>query len=222
MAKLKDIDLPEKAKKSTSSAIQTLVISGDTVARYNEACDQIEKADLTIKELKPTLVEAGLSAIFAHNCANPTDPKARVSSINLIDDDPDAVETLRVTWQKKNLKNDPKQVVAEFDSLRTVDDKRANINDHAAYAVVADFDADVFSVNGKFDQQRYDDFVEALTVVSERYKVPMPLSCAKVLVPKADFHDRRWSVFDIETNLVIQAVLPTQVNLTPIRPEKVE
>jgi hypothetical protein len=40
-----------------------------------------------------------------------------------------------------------------------------------------------------------------------------------VLKPKADFHDIRWAMFDLEANLAIQTVLPTQVNLKPIRPE---
>ena len=222
MAKLRDINIPDKAQKKSKSSIETVEVKGDTVARYNEACDQIDKAELVVKELKPTLLEAGLSAIFRHNCTNPTDPKARVSSVNLIDDDPDAVETLRVTWQRKNLKNDPKVVLAEFNSLRTVDDKKVNINDYAGYEVVADFDASVFTVNDRFDQERFDAYVEALTLVSERFGVAMPLSCSKVLVPKSDFHEKRWSTFDVETNFVIQSVLPTQVNMTPIRPEKIE
>jgi hypothetical protein len=40
-----------------------------------------------------------------------------------------------------------------------------------------------------------------------------------VLKPKPDFHERRWRQFDLETNLQLQAVLPTQINLKPIRPK---
>ena len=61
-----------------------------------------------------------------------------------------------------------------------------------------------------------------LTAVATKFEVDNPLSCGKVLKPKADFHERRWQQFDLETNLQLQTVLPTQVNLKPIRPDKSE
>ena len=216
MAKLTSIDLPDADTKKSRSNIPSIPVEGDTVTRYNDACDQIDKAEAVINELKPVLHEAGLQAVFTHNVEHGTDPKAILSSVNLTDDEG---EVCQFSWTRKDLKNDAAQVDAEFKRLRTVDGKKADINACAGYEVVASFNAKVFMVDGKFNRERYDAFVEAMKDVSARFNVDNPLTCGKVLKPKPDFHDRRWSQFDVEANLAIQTVLPTQVNLKPIRPE---
>lgn len=225
MAKLTSIDLPDADTKKSSNNIPTIEVDGDTVTRYNEACDQMDKAEAVINELKPVLHEAGLQAVFEHNVEHAGQPKEIISSINLVDrreeGDEDEAERQKVqmSWTRKDLKNNAQQVEAEFKRLRTVDGKKADINLFAGYEVVAKFDAAVFMVDGKFNRERYDAFVEAMKEVSARFNVDNPLTCGKVLKPKPDFHDRRWTVFDVESNLAIQTVLPTQVNLKPIRPE---
>lgn len=225
MAKLTSIDLPDADTKKSSNNIPTIEVDGDTVTRYNEACDQMDKAEAVINELKPVLHEAGLQAVFEHNVEHAGQPKEIISSINLVDrreeGDEDEAERQKVqmSWTRKDLKNNAAQVEAEFKRLRTVDGKKADINLFAGYEVVAKFDAAVFMVDGKFNRERYDAFVEAMKEVSARFNVDNPLTCGKVLKPKPDFHDRRWSQFDVEANLTIQTVLPTQVNLKPIRPE---
>jgi len=234
MAKLTSIDLPEVAAKKAASTIPTIYVHGDTVARYNEARDQVDKATEVMNELKPTLIDEGLQAVFDHNSQHAGDSKAQISSVNLMDRLPDedeadgrsVAEALKevcmFSWLRKDLKNNPKQVEAEFNRLRKVDGKKANINDYAGYEVVAQFNTDVFMVDGKFNKERYVAFITALKEVSEQFEVDMPLTCAKVLKPKADFHDKRWQDFDVESNIALQAVLPTQCNLKPIRPEAKE
>lgn len=228
MAKLTSIDLPDVADKKAKIVIPTVYVPGDTVARYNEARDQVDKATEVMNELKPTLIEAGLQAVFEHNSTNAGNSKAQISSVNLKDrlpEDEEATATdvaevqeiCMFSWIRKDLKNNPKQVEAEFNRLRKVDGKKANINDYAGYEIAAQFDTQVFMVDGKFNRERYEAFMEALTEVSERFAVDNPLSCAKVLKPKADFHDKRWQDFDVETNIVIHTVLPTQCNLKPVR-----
>jgi hypothetical protein len=231
MAKLTSIDIPDVADKKAKTTIPTVYVPGDTVARFNEARDQVDKATEVMNELKPTLIEAGLQAVFEHNSAHAGDSKAQISSVNLKDrlpDDEEATatdvaeamqEVCMFSWTRKDLKNNPKQVEAEFNRLRRQDGKKANINDYAGYEIVAQFNTEVFMVDGKFNRERYDAFIEALKEVSEKFEVDMPLSCAKVLKPKADFHDKRWQDFDVESNIVLQTVLPTQCNLKPIRPE---
>lgn len=216
MAKLTSIDLPDADSKKSRTNIPSISVEGDTVTRYNDACDQIDKAEAVINELKPVLHEAGLQAVFTHNVEHASDPKAILSSVNLTDEEG---EVCQFSWTRKDLKNDAAQADAEFKRLRTVDGKKADINACAGYEVVAAFNAKVFMVDGKFSRERYDAFVEALKAVSTRFNVDNPLTCGKVLKPKPDFHDRRWSEFDVEANLAIQTVLPTQVNLKPIRPE---
>lgn len=223
MAKLTSIDLPDLDDKKSKTNIPSVVVPGDIVARYNEARDQMDKAEEVINELKPDLIEAGLQAVFEHNTAHAGNPKEIISSVNLqAEADPDdataPVEVCMFSWTKKDLKNNYKQVDAEFKRLRTTDGKKADINQFAGFEVVAKFDTAVFMVDGKFSNERYQAFMTALADVAAKFEVDNPLSCGKVLVPKPDFHEKRWSIFDVESNIAIQAVLPTQCNLKPVRP----
>ena len=232
MAKLKTIDLPDAVETKSKSKIPTLYVDGDTVvARYNQAKSDLDAATATMNELKPTLYEAGMAAVFKHNCENAADPSKLISSVNLKDKMPDdeqeiadaaaaLQEVCMFTWTKKDVACDPKQVAAEFDTIMTVEGKKANINNYVEYEVVAAFNTDVFKVNGKFNEERYNAYMAALKEVSEKFEVAMPLSCAKVLRPKPDFQEKRWRLFDEETNLQIHNVLPTQCNLKPIRADK--
>lgn len=216
MAKLTSIDLPDADTKKSSNNIPTIEVDGDTVTRYNEACDQMDKAEAVINELKPVLHEAGLQAVFEHNVGHADDPKAILSSVNLTDSEG---EVCQFSWTRKDLKNNAEQADAEFRRLRRADGKKADVNEFAGFEPVAKFDAKVFMVDGAFDKKRYNAFMQAIAKVAKSFNVDNPLSCIKVLKPKPDFHDRRWQAFDVEANLVIQTVLPTQVNLKPIRPE---
>ena len=231
MAKLTSIDIPDVADKKAKNNIPTVYVPGDAVARYNEARDQVDKGTEVMNELKPTLLEAGLEAVFTHNCEHAAEP---ISSVNLMDRLPhedDATtatladslkEIVMCSWTKKNVASDPKQVEAEFNRILTTAGKKPNVNNYYGFELVGTFDAAVFMVGGKFNQERYDAFMEALKDVSEKFGVTNPLSCAKKWTPKPDFHERRWSQFDLETNLALHVVLPTQVNLKPIRPVKAE
>ncbi len=230
MAKLTGINLPDATDKKARKTIPTVALesdTGDVVKRYNEARDAKDQADALMKELAPTMLKAGVLAVFDNNCENARDPKKIISSVNLVDKPLDGApyvpedkqELCMMSWTKKDLKNDPKMVEAQFARLRTTADKLANVNNYATFEPVAEFDGGVFMVGGKFNQERYDTIMEALNEVSEQLGVPNPLSCSKVLKPKADFHEIRWALFDLEANLAIQTVLPTQINLKPIRPE---
>jgi hypothetical protein len=180
-----------------------------------------------MKELASSMLVAGIRAVFDNNCEHARDPKSIISSVNLVDQPLDGAapvpedkqELCMMSWTRKDMKNDPKVVEAQFARLRTTTDKLANVNNYATFEPVAEFDSGVFMVGGKFNQERYDTIMQALDEVSTELGVPNPLSCSKVLKPKADFHDIRWAMFDLEANLAIQTVLPTQVNLKPIRPE---
>lgn len=228
MAKLKDIALPEQKDSKSKTNIPVVYLDGtDIVARYNAAKTKLDDATATMNEIKPTLVKVGLEAVFKHNCENAATPSQMISSVNLKDRLPEGEaglaaalqEVCMFSWLRKDTACDPKQVEAEFNNILTVEGKKANINNYAEYEVMASFDTSVFKVNGKFNQERYDAYIEALREVSEKFEVEMPLSCGKVLKPKADFHDRRWKTFDLETNLQLHTVLPTQCNLKPVRPQ---
>ena len=218
MAKLNVIDLPDvDGGKSTRKQIIAVPVPGDIITRYNEACDSVKEAQKVIDRLKPDLIDAGLDYVFEHNhnCAN--DPDAQISSVNLLDER--TGEVCQFSWLKKNLKLNAKAITAEFKDLYTESGKRVNINDYINYVPVAEFDASVFVKEGKFSTEIYEAFAEALAALAEKYNVANPLTVGKVLQPKPDFHSRRWVDFDAATNIALHAVIPTQVNLKPLRPD---
>lgn len=233
MAKLNDISIPTVPEIKGKGTIPVVYVPDGIVSQYNEAKGQVDANNKIMERLKPTLQKIGLEAVFEHNCAHADEAKAQISSVNLMDRLPEGMdittgtvtdalkEVCMFTWTTKDTANDPKKVVEEFNRVLTVEGKKANINNYAAYEVVASFDTSVFKgANGKFSQERYDAYMEALVEVSTRFGVENPLSCGKVLKPKPDFHDRRWKQFDKETNLQLHAILPTQVNLKPVRQKK--
>jgi hypothetical protein len=216
MAKLATIDLPAADAQKSPVNIPVIPVKGDVVTRYTEAADTSKNANEVMARLKPALLDAGVEAVFAHNIAHGAEPKEQISTVKLLDEK--TGEALLCSWSVKNMKNDPKQVEAEFKTLRQTDGRKANINDYVAEVPVASFDSSVFIVNGEFSMARYADFMRSLEAVAAAHGVANPLSCAKILQPRADFHVRRWTAFDADANLALQAVLPTQVTLKPVRP----
>ncbi len=216
MAKLLTLDVAGvTSKKAAKSKLKTVPVAGDVVTRYNEARDQMDKAEEVINELKPTLIEAGLEAVFNHNHEHAGDSKSMVSSVNL--SDAKSGEACMFSWTRKNSANDPKQVEAEFKLLRMVDGKKADINQFCGFELVPKFDGGVFMEDGKFSKSRYEAFVKAIKAVADLFQIESPLSFEQKLAPKPEFHDKRFEVFDVEANLAIQTVLPTQCNLKPVR-----
>lgn len=230
MAKLTSIDLPDATDKKGRKTIPTVKLvtpEGDVVKRYNEACDAATKAEATITELTPILRKAGLTEVFNTNCTAES-TKDRISSVNIVDvkmgvpehkQEPNG-EICMLTWTKKDVKNDAKAVETAFNALRTTEDKRPNVNNYVRWMPVASFDSSAFIVNDRFDEERYNEFNEAIALVAKRLGIDNPLSCARILKPVADFHETiRWQQFDGDANAIIHSVLPTQVNLKAIRPE---
>jgi hypothetical protein len=216
MAKLTSINLPDADTKKARNNTIEIRVEGDVVARFNEARDQMDKAETVITELRPTLIEAGLDAVFNHNAEHKAEAKGLIASVNLTDEEGEIVQ---FSWSKKYLKFDPAQANEEFNRLRTLDGKKANINDYVGYEPVASFDAKVFVVDGKFSQKRYDAIMKAMTAVAAELGVDNPLSCGKVAKPKPEFHEKRWQMFDVESNLALQTVMPASTSLESIRPE---
>lgn len=230
MAKLTSINLPKATDKKSRKNIPTVNVvteEGDVVKRYNEAYDAAEQAEADMKALVPILRKAGLEAVFNANC-QATTVEERISSVNLVDvkmgipeteQEPNG-ETLMLTWTKKDVKCDDKQVNATFDGLITLANKKANVNNYVRWMPQAKFDESAFVVNGCYDEKRFKAFFDAVGKVAQRLGIDNPLSCASVLKPVPEFHESlRWQQFDADANLKIHEVLPTQVNLKPNRPD---
>jgi len=216
MATLKKIDLPEKAPKKSAAAITEILVDGDAIRLYNEAADAAKAAIKVMEEIKPKLVEIGVEEVFRLNCKHGDQPDTLISTVNLKDDA--TGEICQCTWSKKQLKLDEKAIKRAFSIVRTKDDEWAKINRYAAYTPVATFNTDVFFIKDKFNMDAYEEYVAALQKVADRYGTPNPLKCEKELILSSDFHTVRWADFDFSTNLMLQSIMPTQVNLKAIRP----
>ena len=219
MAKLKTLPLPEAKSKKSKKELPQLPVAGDIVSRFNDAADQLSKAQAVMDELAPELKELGMAFVFERNCTTPLNPKSIISSVNLVDAQGEIVQ---YTWKRANKACSAGLVEAFFKDRQTRQDKRANVNDYAAWKPKAEFDAKVFMVDGKFNQDRYDAFVEALALVAEEFDVPNPLTCTKVFGPTDSLHEIRFRDFTPEENVEMAEVLPTSEELEPIRPEKPE
>lgn len=233
MAKLEEPPLPDAAPKKSSKVITEIPVTGadaDALRQFNAACDLKKHAESVIEKVRPRLAEIGLAYVFDFNRNHATtDVIEQIASVNLVApalagdgkaDPTGRLEKTQFTWSRKNLKNAVDKVKAVFDRVLTVAGKKPNINNYVVYETVATFDGAIFKDNGKFSQKRYDAVMEAMNDVAFKLGVENPLSCAKVLVPKEDFHERRWQVFSAEVNLELHKVLPTQVSLEPVRPKK--
>lgn len=216
-----------KPKKSTKH-IPLVAIVGDKVARYNEAYRTLKNAEAVMTTLSGELVDAGVRAVFDNNCKFANDPKAQLSSVKLFDvehkddkapEDTESVPALMVTWTKKGKKMDTAQVNATLKAMTDVNGKKVDANVYAVMGVVASFDTKVFmGADGKFDQERYDMFVDAIDKVAKKLKVPCPLECSKELMVTANCHVDRFKNLSLEDNLTMQRVMPTSVSLEPVVP----
>jgi hypothetical protein len=220
--------LKEKTSARAAKDIPVIELEGDVVQRFNEAKDQIAKAEQVIEALTPDLIERGLRAVFKHNIARSGNTDEQISSVRLRDvaekpvKEAEKVETVLFSWTRKNKKCNSKNVETFFRELALLPTTGPKIvrSNYADWAVVSEFNTDVFldPKTGKFSQERYDAFVKALNEVSEKLKVVNPLSTSKVMMPAADFHTRRFKDFNLETNIALTGVLPTTVQLEPERP----
>jgi predicted MPP superfamily phosphohydrolase len=216
-----------KPKKSTKE-IPLVPVLGDKVARYSEAYRAAKNAEQVMTTLSAELSEAGVVAVFTNNCEKANDPKAQLSSVKLYDveaegepapEDAESVPALMVTWSKKTKKMDPAQVNATLTALLDNKGKKVDANVYAVMGVVASFDTKVFAgADGKFDQERYDAFTEAIEKVAKKFKVPCPLECHKEMMVTPNCHVARFQNLDVEANLAMQRVIPTSISLEPVVP----
>lgn len=223
MAKLKDISaLDTVPPKKKGKEVLSLEVAGDAVKRYNEAQDQIAKAEAVCKKLAPDIIDTGCRFVFEKNCVRGAKP---INSVNLVTVEGDK---LMVTWTRKSKAMDAVAVEAFFEGRQTLAKKPANVNDYAAMVPVAAFEAEVFmavdpkTAQIKFAQERYDAFSAAIQKVADKFGVPNPLTCGKVFTTQPNFQERRFVDFDVDTNLALMEVMPTSVSLKTVRSEDVD
>lgn len=206
--------LIRKAPPTRKSDILTIEISGTDVRDYNNAVAEKKAAEEVMKELAPLLKEEALVEILPRNCAEPNTP---ISSVILVDDRGDSV---RVSFTSKYNSTDPLVVEETFAAIEKVN-PACDINDYVVETLSAKFDSKVFlDKEGNFSRVIYERFRNAIEAVAEQLKVENPLTTEKVLIPKPDFHERRWKEFTATQQVPLTTALPNTITLTPIADKK--
>jgi hypothetical protein len=217
---IKDISAPvataKKSKTEMPSVTLTASVSivddkGERTAQllteFNKARAAYKLAESQMKELEPSVKEAGVREWIKVNSANA--PGEPITSIKLVD--LNGSET-RLTGMDKYPIADPEPVEALFDDVL-----KADANDFVQFTLKASFDSKVFlNKNGNFDQRIYDAFKVAIDATAKKLGVASPLSTVKVLSPKPDFHKSRWEKFNVVQQSQIFKVLPNTITLTPL------
>lgn len=213
VTKLDPIKVKGISKPAKKGEIPTIKVEGDCTTRYNGYAAIADDAEGQMKELKRVMLPDALVELFRHNSQRPLEP---ISSVKIEDE---AKSQTRVTFMAKYSAVAPAVVEALFGSIKAKDkDKVLNVNDYFTKTMVGDFDSAVFlNAEGKFDQKRYDAIMEALAAVCKRLDIAAPpLTTKEVVIPLPDFKSRRWMDFDAATNAKITAVVPNQINFTPL------
>ncbi len=201
-------------KPKSKSDIPIIHVEGDLIKRYNDTKKTMDEAEAALKEMRPTVLDDALPAIYAHNC----DPNCLkpISSVKLEDDEG---ELACVQCQNSYSAVDPEPVEALFEKLGV------DINEYVAEKLVAKFDSSVFTDgDGNFDKKIYEKFRVAIEKAAFELKLRNtdgtlrnPLSTARVVMPRPTFHERRFKDFPEGRQADLSEVLPNKCLIKPER-----
>jgi hypothetical protein len=189
------------------------------VSVYCEAEANLKEATAIVDSLKPMVCNHGVIQIIDHNCSAPHNPWTSVKIKDVTFPEGEDPGAARVSSTVKYKFGSADAVSLVFDALRDkavsagmAEDeakKKYNVNDYIQETVVASFDNKFFlNKEGDFDQKRYDMVQAALDTVAKKLNATNPLTCKTVVLPKPDFHEKRYSNFTAEENLRIHSVMP--------------
>lgn len=199
-----------KEKPTQSGDILTIRVAGSVVGDYIKTSTDKKDAEALMKEIGEEIREEALVELLPRNVDDPTHP---LTTITLVDD---GGATVRVSYTSKYGATDEAEVTAAFAKLGKNKDK-FDINNYVVETLKAAFDSKVFlKANGDFNQSVYDKFRTAIARVAEEVGVENPLTTTKVLIPKPDFHERRWRDFTAAEQVTITSVLPNTISITPV------
>lgn len=188
--------------------IPVVSIEGDLIKQYNEADKQMKAAEAVMNDLKPEILELGITEIFTRSCANTK--KDPTLTVKLQDDE---AEVLRVQFTKRY------SAVADVDAVETLfTELKSDINEFVQEVVVPKFDDSVlYDADGNFDQKVYDEFRIAIERVAKKLGKDCPLKTTKAVKPKELFHVerfRRWPDAAVQQKLT--ACLPNTTQVVPV------
>jgi len=210
LKKLK-VKINPPAATASNGEIPIVSIEGDLIEQYNKASKQAKDAEAVMNDLKPEIIELGLTEIFTRSCADNKKPTPTVR----LKDDNGAV--LRVQFTKRY------SAVADVEAVEALfeEELKADINLYVQEIVVPSFDAKVlYDADGNFDQKRYDAFRTAIERVAKTLGIDCPLKTDKAVKPKELFHEERFRVWpDASTQFKLSALLPNTNQVVPDLPK---
>ena len=223
VATLKRVSVDAPAAPPSKSAIPTIEIGGKLVSEYNEAIADYKAAEAVVAEVKPKVLQEGLSAIFRHNVSMPAKP---ATSVELMDATGSKV---RLTHQGKYSVIDPDNFVRILEQVALARGPKIELDPNAFVqeVVLPKFDTKVlFDTDGNFREEVFNAYHKAIvTCTAELVKKGVlaagtgsPLMSERKFQPRENFHTARWLAFpSIVEQRSIQAAAPNTVTLTPLK-----
>lgn len=219
-------ETPDNVVINTQAGLQTVSKAEASilplVQAFNDASVQLDKAQAARDQLEPHLKLMGVSFITSHNCGSPLDPWTSVSLEDQVGDKSRISSTSRYSFANGDLIGatfEAMKAVARHPDARNVEatkefDAKYDVNEYVQETLVAAFDNKFFlDKDGNFSKARYDAVNAAMDVVAKKLACPNPVSYKTVVLPKPDFHAKRYQLFSVEENTKISAVLPNVVSI---------
>lgn len=213
--KVKPTKITAKSSSSAKKPQLDVTVRGNKeypnpVDAFIKAKQAEAKAKADIKEVKPLLEKAATKALFKHNTENPT---GWVTSANCVDKGGTADKEhahAQVQFKSQYSPVDAAAATELLDSELGVDDP----NDYLVEVITAKFNDAIFAKDdGGFNASLFKKFKRAIDKVAQEAGIDTPLLMEKKVVPKPDFHGRRWLDFDADDQEALSKILPNSVSL---------
>jgi len=186
------------AKKSGSDIKTVHIAHARLIQRFNTAKAEIARAEAEIIEIEPIIKREGSREVFAMNVS---EKSADTKSVKLVDETGSAV---RVTLSAVYPALAEETVVNLFESsVLKNDGTKPDVNDYVIQT-------------RKANESHYAAFFKACQQVADKLGINNPLSTEVVVVPKPDFDKRRYTDFDLASQVRIYEVVPNKTSITPI------
>jgi hypothetical protein len=208
---LQTLDVPvipaaPEADKSKSNFVH-FKVDGTDVTEFAKQ-SKAEKAAKKLKDdAKAKFAQEAILALFAHNVANPTDPK---TSVKVTDD---ATGVCNVSFKDQYGDLPYTETLAVLSRLGV-----RNPNKFVAEHLVVGFDTSVFyGEGGMLNVELFTEMVEAIQEVAARHEVKSPINSTKVLRVQPDFHKERWTIGSDEFHQVdLSETVKNTTSFTPV------
>lgn len=181
-----------------------------------EAVFKEAKANLDLA--KADISAVGAKAVIKHNCAA-VDPVSSVRLYEVVKDESTgevARSEVMVSFQDRYSQANPEAADALFESMGK------DVNDYVLETAAIKFDNSFFiTADGEFNKKAFDMVNAAMTKVVDELKkkkivaetAVSPISCAAMVIPKPDFHARRFKELSVDENVAVMEVLKNTVSV---------